>query len=123
MKYRKPSLLSTAVIVVLIIMIVQSCVDHTLPEIEIDTCAGTPSYLTEVKPIIDTSCAITGCHNGDNGSEQELDGFYHSAIKKFQRKGSDNPASRSTRAYAARWINNGRSNSGDCLLGRSRRTE
>jgi hypothetical protein len=44
----------------------QSCVYHEAPE---QTCTATISYTTQVKPIIESKCAISGCHNGDNGSD------------------------------------------------------
>jgi hypothetical protein len=83
MKYQKPGLFSTSVAALLIIVVVQSCVDHTLPETEIDTCGGTVSYINEVKPIVDTSCAIPGCHNGDNGADRNWTVF-----SNFQAKSS-----------------------------------
>lgn len=70
MKYQKSSLLATAIVLALVAMITQSCVDHTLPETEVDTCGGPVSYINDVKPIISASCAIPGCHNGDNGADR-----------------------------------------------------
>jgi len=84
MKYKRPPFLLTAIIVIAVTILAQSCVDHTLPEVEIDTCGGTVSYITEVKPIVDTSCAITGCHNGDNGADKNWTVF-----SNFQSKSSN----------------------------------
>jgi hypothetical protein len=82
MKYQKSSLWPTAIVVISIVVL-QSCVDHTLPETEIDTCGGPVSYINDVKPIVDTSCAITGCHNGDNGADKNWTVF-----SNFQGKSS-----------------------------------
>jgi hypothetical protein len=54
----------------LVIFLFQSCVDHNLPELEVEACSATVSFADEVNPIINTSCAIPGCHNGDNGAEK-----------------------------------------------------
>jgi hypothetical protein len=48
----------------------QSCVDHYLPEPEVEACTVTVSFADDVNPIINTSCAIPGCHNGDNGADK-----------------------------------------------------
>lgn len=45
-----------------------SCVDHDFPSY---TCPDSDvSYLEDVKPIIESKCAISGCHNGSNGQER-----------------------------------------------------
>jgi hypothetical protein len=54
----------------LITFLFQSCVDHYLPEPEIEACSATVSFADQVNPIINTSCAIPGCHNGDNGADK-----------------------------------------------------
>jgi SprB repeat len=33
------------------------------------------SYATQIKPIVNTYCAITGCHNGDNGTTRDWTNF------------------------------------------------
>ncbi|HZI23551.1 MAG TPA: hypothetical protein VFD46_00655 [Chryseolinea sp.] len=48
----------------------QSCVDHNLPEPDVEACSATVSFSSQVNPIINTSCAIPGCHNGDNGADK-----------------------------------------------------
>ncbi|WP_276373857.1 hypothetical protein [Chryseolinea sp. H1M3-3] len=48
----------------------QSCVEHDLPEPEIETCSVTISFTSQVKPIINTNCAVSGCHNGDLGADK-----------------------------------------------------
>jgi hypothetical protein len=54
-----------------ILIALPSCVDHNLEEPEIDECgANVVSFADDIGPIIDTSCAIPGCHNGDNGAER-----------------------------------------------------
>ncbi len=54
----------------LVTFLSQSCVDHYLPEPEVEACTVTVSFADEVNPIINTSCAIPGCHNGDNGADK-----------------------------------------------------
>ncbi len=58
--------------IVLIFLITQSCVDHTLPAPDEFSCTTFQevSFDTDIQPIINTKCAITGdggCHNGGNG--------------------------------------------------------
>ncbi len=69
--------------------------DSSLPEVEIDECGGTVSFASDVKPIVDTSCAITGCHNGDNGADKNWTVFAN-----FQSK-SSNVKDRITRPAGA----------------------
>lgn len=59
----------TVVLICLGVIVIQSC-DHSLPEPEIDPCAQTISFQNDVKPIINSSCALSGCHNGDNGADK-----------------------------------------------------
>ena len=48
-----------------------SCVNHDLPKPAIDvrdcTSRDAVSFSGDVKPIITLKCALSGCHNGDNG--------------------------------------------------------
>jgi hypothetical protein len=64
----------------------QSCVDHNLPEPEIDECVATISFANDIKPIIDTSCALTGCHNGDNGADKNWTVFSNFQTKRANVK-------------------------------------
>lgn len=53
---------------------VLSCVEHKAPSPADVACASPVSYAGQVKPIIDTNCAIVGdggCHNGGNGSSRD----------------------------------------------------
>ncbi|MEJ1240189.1 hypothetical protein WBG78_18760 [Chryseolinea sp. T2] len=57
-----------------------SCVDHKAPpENPVDaTCPEPVSYADQVKPILDTHCAIVGdggCHNGGNGASRDWRNF------------------------------------------------
>ena len=57
-----------------------SCVDHKAPPEEpVDPgCPEAVSYASQVKPIIDTHCAIVGdggCHNGGNGETRDWRNF------------------------------------------------
>lgn len=57
-----------------------SCVDHNFPAY---VCPDTEvSYLEDVKPIVETKCAISGCHNGSLGAERnwsDFETFQHNA--------------------------------------------
>lgn len=64
----------------------QSCADHDLPEPEIDACSVTVSFETDVKPIINSSCAIPGCHNGDNGADKNWTVFSNFQSKRANVK-------------------------------------
>ena len=50
-----------------------SCVNHDLPKPAVDvtdcTSRDAISFASDVKPIIEQKCAISGCHNGDNGND------------------------------------------------------
>lgn len=91
----RPPFYVTAIILMSIALIAPSCVDHTLPETDLDACDGTVSYATDIKPIIDTSCAISSCHNGDNGADKNWTVF-----STFQSK-SSNVKDRITRSPGA----------------------
>jgi hypothetical protein len=43
-----------------------ACVSHDFPEYQ---CTETYSFSQDVLPIIQTKCAISGCHNGDLGED------------------------------------------------------
>jgi hypothetical protein len=45
-------------------MSMESCVTHNFPEY---VCTEAYSFAEDIKPIIETKCAISGCHNGDLG--------------------------------------------------------
>ena len=52
----------------LAIFLIQSCVYDELAEpAPPGPCAEPVSYADQVRPIVNTNCAITGCHNGDMG--------------------------------------------------------
>ena len=60
-------------ITLMVLIIIDSCVSHDFPEY---TCTNEAvSYALDVDPIVDTKCAITGCHNGDNGAEKNWTDF------------------------------------------------
>ena len=48
------------------LFIFDACVSHDFPEYQ---CTETYSYSQHVLPIIETKCAISGCHNGDLGED------------------------------------------------------
>ena len=70
----------------LVTIVSQSCVDHYLPEPEVGACTVTVSFADEVNPIINTSCAIPGCHNGDNGADKNWTVFSNFQSHKEQVK-------------------------------------
>jgi hypothetical protein len=61
--------LSSAGIACLFILAFQlSCADHNFPSY---VCPDTEvSYLEDVKPIVESKCAISGCHNGTLGADR-----------------------------------------------------
>ena len=70
MKTKTPGAVHAALLTMCLVGTLQSCVDHTLPEVNVDECLHTVSYASEVDPIVNTNCAITDCHNGDNGADK-----------------------------------------------------
>ena len=50
-----------------------SCVDHDFPSY---TCPDSDvSYLEDVKPIVESKCALSGCHNGSLGEDRNWTNF------------------------------------------------
>jgi hypothetical protein len=50
-----------------------SCADHDFPSY---TCPEEEvSYLADVKPIVETKCAVSGCHNGSLGVDRDWSNF------------------------------------------------
>jgi hypothetical protein len=50
-----------------------SCVDHDFPSY---TCPDAEvSFLEDIKPILESKCAIPGCHNGSLGAERDWSNF------------------------------------------------
>lgn len=64
-----------ACVILFCVFFTQACVDHNLPETELVLCSEPVSYNAQVKPIITSSCAFSGCHNGDLGSERNWNVF------------------------------------------------
>ena len=56
----------------ILVLCLFSCVSHDFPEY---VCAGDYTFAEDVKPIIETKCAISGCHNGDMGAELNWTNF------------------------------------------------
>ena len=48
------------------LVVLDSCVSHDFPEY---VCNDTYTFAADVRPIISTKCAISGCHNGDMGQD------------------------------------------------------
>lgn len=57
-----------------------ACVSHDLPDY---TCTDTYSFSADIKPIIQTRCAISGCHNGDMGPNLNWNDFaqFHKRVE------------------------------------------
>ena len=79
------------------------------------------SFVTNIKPILDKSCAIGGCHNGDNGASRNWDVFTNvqnnaSNIKMRTTNKSMPPAGSTTALTAdqikliACWVEDGAKN-------------
>jgi hypothetical protein len=49
-----------------LVIFLDSCVSHDLPEYQ---CTDNYTFSEDVRPIIETKCAISGCHNGDLGQD------------------------------------------------------
>lgn len=90
----KMKLLACAVILGAIV--VQSCDNNSLPEPSppptTDTCPDEISYENDVKPIITNTCAISGCHNGDNGASVNWTVFANLQSKRLAVKDRINRA-------------------------------
>lgn len=54
------------------LLVLSSCVSHDFPQY---TCTDTYLFSEDVKPIIETKCAISGCHNGDLGQDLNWTNF------------------------------------------------
>jgi hypothetical protein len=86
MKTKKTRAVCSALFILFLVGTLHSCVDHTLPEVEVDECGGTVSFDIDIEPIIDSKCAIVGdggCHNGGNGASLDWRVF-----SNFQGKAS-----------------------------------
>src|SRR5690606_17374227 len=55
------------VLIGLSVICLDGCVYHDLPEY---SCVQPYSFVADIKPIIETRCAISGCHNGDLGADK-----------------------------------------------------
>ena len=60
-------------------MLILSCVQHDVSTISTCIDPQEVSFGDDVAPIVETNCAISGCHNGDNGSDRDWTNF-----QKFQ---------------------------------------
>jgi len=56
---------ATIALLPLLFLFISSCTTDELPEPDPTDCAGpTPTYDVEIRPIIEASCAYSGCHLG-----------------------------------------------------------
>ena len=62
------------VIFLMIAVASAACADHDIPK-TFDCSTEAISYLDDVKPIVAQNCAISGCHNGDLGSDKDWRDF------------------------------------------------
>ena len=67
-------------VIMIFLVSLESCVSHDFPE---DACTDTYTFAADVKPIIETKCAITGCHNGDMGQDLNWTNFeaFHERVE------------------------------------------
>ncbi|PIY07493.1 MAG: hypothetical protein COZ18_17170 [Flexibacter sp. CG_4_10_14_3_um_filter_32_15] len=63
-----------------------SCEDKKVEPLTYDCTTVTPTYTADVKTIIDTNCATSGCHN----SSSRADGRDYSTYSLVKRGASDN---------------------------------
>lgn len=54
------------------LVFLHSCVYHDFPEY---TCDQEFSFADDIRPIIETKCAVSGCHNGDMGPDLNWTNF------------------------------------------------
>ena len=59
-----------SLIFLLIAIFSAACADHDIP-LTFDCSSEDISYLDDVRPIVTANCAISGCHNGDLGSDKD----------------------------------------------------
>jgi hypothetical protein len=67
---------------------IQSCEYNELPEppLVTDECPEPVSFENDIRPIINSSCAIPGCHNGDNGADKNWTVFENFRAKRANVK-------------------------------------
>ncbi|MBT1703646.1 hypothetical protein [Chryseosolibacter indicus] len=65
----------TAAIVVLVILTAGSCSNDDLEKMEDKTCSDEISYASDVNTIVQTKCAVSGCHNGSLGPQRDWTNF------------------------------------------------
>lgn len=68
----RKSVAAVLVILVSVFATLDACVSHDFPEY---VCDQTYTFAEDVRPIIETKCAIAGCHNGDLGAEYNWTNF------------------------------------------------
>ena len=99
-----------------------SCADHDFPSY---VCPDAEvSYLEDVKPILESKCAISGCHNGSLGAERNWSDFptfqenaQHGNVKNYVTNrimppsfSPNGPLSQDQINTIACWIDNGAQN-------------
>ena len=67
---------------------IQSCEYNELPEPPptVEGCPDPISFENDIEPIINSSCALTGCHNGDNGADKNWTVFSNFKAKSANVK-------------------------------------
>ncbi len=70
-KMQKPVRVSSYLAVLTAVMLA-SCVYHDFPQY---TCTQTYTFQKDILPIIQTKCAVSGCHNGDMGPDLKWTDF------------------------------------------------
>jgi hypothetical protein len=78
---------SLVIVFLLIIFGTGSCVNHDIERVVVSPCDELDvSFVTHLKPIITTNCAVTGCHNGDNGADRNWTIFSNFQAKALEVK-------------------------------------
>ena len=55
-----------ASVFLVLLVFLNACVSHDFPEYQ---CTEDYTFADDIRPIIETKCAISGCHNGDMGPD------------------------------------------------------
>lgn len=73
-----------AIVSLISIAVISSCKKESI--IPYDCSGVTPTYITDIKPIMDNSCAISGCHSASS----KADGKDYSSYASVKSSASSN---------------------------------
>ena len=63
---------SSLFILSILLLCLDACVSHDFPDY---VCTKTYSFTADIRPIIETRCAISGCHDGSMGPSLNWNNF------------------------------------------------